>query len=64
MSLWAGLRAMLLSGFGLLLVGLAFQAQALTLELRDAQARIRLQGQATATTQTTPIAVGLPYHWD
>ena len=58
MSLWWGLSRVVLSGFGLLLACLALQAQARTLELREAQATVTVQGQTTRQT------VSLPYHWD
>jgi signal transduction histidine kinase len=52
------LKRRVLSGLGLLLACLALQAQALTLELRQAQAVVTVSGQ------TTQQAVSLPYHWD
>ncbi|MDO9198939.1 sensor histidine kinase [Rhodoferax sp.] len=58
MRLWCGLWRGVLSGFGLLLACLALQAQAATLELREAQATVTVQGQ------TIHQAVSLPYHWD
>ncbi|MDO9166803.1 MAG: histidine kinase [Rhodoferax sp.] len=58
MRLWCGLWRGVLSGFGLLLACLTLQAQAATLELREAQATVTVQGQATRQ------AVSLPYHWD
>lgn len=47
-----------LYGFGLLLMCTALQAQARTLELRDAQATVTVQGQ------NAQQRVNLPYHWD
>jgi len=58
MKLCCGLWRVVLSGLGLLLACMALQAQALTLELREAQATVTVLGQ---TTQQT---VSLPYHWD
>ncbi len=58
MSLCCDFRRVVLSGFGLLLACLAWQAQARTLELRQAQATVTVQGQTTRQT------VSLPYHWD
>ena len=51
-------RRLLLLGFGLLLAGLVVQAQARTVELREALATVTVQGQTT----TQPVR--LPYHWD
>ena len=51
-------RRVLLCVFGLLLAGLTVQAQARTLELRQAQASVTIQGRTTQETVT------LPYQWD
>jgi signal transduction histidine kinase len=58
MTFHCGVWHVVRSGFGLLLACLAWQAQAQTLELREAQAVVTVQGQTTRQT------VSLPYHWD
>ena len=57
-GLWAGLRRLLRQLGAPVLLCLAVQANALTLELREARASVTIQGQ------TTQLAVRLPYHWD
>ncbi len=58
MRLCCGLKCVVRYGVGLLLVSLALQVQARTLELREAQAAV------TVGDQTTQQIVSLPYHWD
>ncbi len=57
-GLWAGLRRLLRQLVAPVLLCLAVQANALTLELREARASVTIQGQ------TKQLAVQLPYHWD
>lgn len=52
------MRCLLLYGLGLLLVCMAMQAQARTLELSEARMTV------TAQDQTVSQTVSLPYHWD